>query len=396
MESVLSAETEGDAKEIKKRAAEEAKRLRQKQKEEASRLKKLAKEEATRKKLEEEERKRAVEEARKKAAEEERERIIMAEQRKKAAEEERKRAAAAAEEERKIAAAAAEEARRKAAKEAERQRIEEEQRRLKEAQGALKTPLQPKNTLAATEYEMTPDKVFKESTATNYNIEDLSSGDETDDDENPRKKVPSWAQQEQRRLKEAQGALKTPRQPKNTLAANEYEMTPDKQYKKSSVTNYNIEDLSSGDETDDDENPRKKVPSWAQPSEIIKAARLQDYSLADQIFPPIVLPDLAVVFRREPSRYPKRSSSAEWQSPLEYPKIGKSRLPQINIIKKFVEGPIIVCQMCVDSKWGNVSLVLEGVSEVAASRVNSVVCNQLDQSRLVLSQLDPSRLAWSR
>ena len=28
--------------------------------------------------------------------------------------------------------------------------------------------------------------------------------------------------------------------------------------------NYNIEDLNSGDETDDDEAPRKKIPDWAQ------------------------------------------------------------------------------------------------------------------------------------
>ena len=31
----------------------------------------------------------------------------------------------------------------------------------------------------------------------------------------------------------------------------------------SSANNYNIDDLDSGDETDDDENPRKKIPNWA-------------------------------------------------------------------------------------------------------------------------------------
>ena len=32
--------------------------------------------------------------------------------------------------------------------------------------------------------------------------------------------------------------------------------------------NYNIDDLASGDETDDDEQPRKQVPKWAQAKEL--------------------------------------------------------------------------------------------------------------------------------
>jgi inner centromere protein len=41
---------------------------------------------------------------------------------------------------------------------------------------------------------MTPDKVFQPSTENDYNVNDLSSGDETDNEDNPRKKVPRWAE----------------------------------------------------------------------------------------------------------------------------------------------------------------------------------------------------------
>ena len=42
-------------------------------------------------------------------------------------------------------------------------------------------------------YDMTKEKVFLPSTENNYNVDDLSSGDETDNDEQPRKIVPKWA-----------------------------------------------------------------------------------------------------------------------------------------------------------------------------------------------------------
>ncbi|CEF65134.1 Translation initiation factor IF-2, mitochondrial [Strongyloides ratti] len=46
------------------------------------------------------------------------------------------------------------------------------------------------------EYEMTPDKVPQPSTEDDYNIKDLSEGDGTDDEDNPRKVVPKWAREE--------------------------------------------------------------------------------------------------------------------------------------------------------------------------------------------------------
>ena len=43
-------------------------------------------------------------------------------------------------------------------------------------------------------YELTKEKIFLPPTDENYNVDDLSSGDETDNDEQPRKTVPRWAQ----------------------------------------------------------------------------------------------------------------------------------------------------------------------------------------------------------
>ena len=41
------------------------------------------------------------------------------------------------------------------------------------------------------------------------------------------------------------------------------------------MDNYNIDDLSSGDETDDDQKPRKAVPAWAQKSVLHSALKRQ-------------------------------------------------------------------------------------------------------------------------
>lgn len=46
-------------------------------------------------------------------------------------------------------------------------------------------------------------------------------------------------------------------------------MTPDKKYAPSTADNYNVDDLSSGDETDNEDNPRKTVPKWANGIKII-------------------------------------------------------------------------------------------------------------------------------
>ena len=68
----------------------------------------------------------------------------------------------------------------------------------------------------------------------------------------------------------------------NVNASDGYEMTPhaDDKWAKhpSSLDNYNIDDLASSDETDDDERPRKVIPLWANiRSSAFKSAIARQY-----------------------------------------------------------------------------------------------------------------------
>ena len=101
--------------------------------------------------------------------------------------------------------AAEEERRRLALEQKRREREEAERKRLEDAQraqqaqreAAILTPQRQYQSQMSHGYDMTPhgeDKWAKHpSTSDNYNILDLGSSDDTDDDENPRKTIPTWA-----------------------------------------------------------------------------------------------------------------------------------------------------------------------------------------------------------
>ncbi|KAK6054768.1 inner centromere protein, ARK binding region [Cooperia oncophora] len=122
-------------------------------------------------------------------------------------------------------------------------------------------------------------------------------------------------------------SLNTPAQLSTSRRHSSYELTPDKVFKPSSENNYNIEDLSSGDETDQEDAPRKKVPAWAEgallrkalaeQAEILRSGKFDPDDFFGEIFPP----DLSKIFGTS-KRYPRRGSSGIWDSPISKPRQG--------------------------------------------------------------------------
>ncbi|NXX48744.1 INCE protein, partial [Tricholaema leucomelas] len=82
------------------------------------------------------------------------------------------------------------------------------------------------------------------------------------------------------------------------------------------TNNYGM-DLNSDDSTDDESEPRKPVPAWAEGSQLNQAVVHQYYHPVDvdQIFGLILSPKLEDIFGKSKPRYFKRTSSAVWTSP---------------------------------------------------------------------------------
>ncbi|XP_052242892.1 inner centromere protein-like isoform X1 [Dreissena polymorpha] len=101
-----------------------------------------------------------------------------------------------------------------------------------------------------------------------------------------------------------------------------YEMTPKRQPQASTTENYCIDDLNSGDETDDEDAPRKKIPDWAQGS-ALKAQLIKQFynppGSLNGLFGSIEAPDLNALFQKKRARFNKRTSSAHWDTPVMKP-----------------------------------------------------------------------------
>ncbi|NWQ69495.1 INCEA protein, partial [Neopipo cinnamomea] len=80
--------------------------------------------------------------------------------------------------------------------------------------------------------------------------------------------------------------------------------------------NYGL-DLNSDDSTDDENDPRKPVPAWADGAQLHQAVLHQYYHPVDvdALFGAIPSPQLEHIFYKSKPRYFKRTSSAVWHSP---------------------------------------------------------------------------------
>nr|XP_030129498.3 inner centromere protein isoform X1 [Taeniopygia guttata] len=76
-------------------------------------------------------------------------------------------------------------------------------------------------------------------------------------------------------------------------------------------------DLNSDDSTDDESNPRKPIPAWADGAQLQQAIVHQYYNPPDldALFGAIPSPKLEDIFYKNKPRYFKRTSSAVWHSP---------------------------------------------------------------------------------
>ena len=100
-----------------------------------------------------------------------------------------------------------------------------------------------------------------------------------------------------------------------------YKMTPADPI----FANYDIHDISSDDSTDEEDQPKKPIPTWALPSQLNPVIRQQEEDIFEReldpcdIFPPNQLlkdVNLAQIFKHKRKRFYERSSSAHWNSPI--------------------------------------------------------------------------------
>ncbi|KAI6199165.1 INCENP-ARK-bind domain-containing protein [Aphelenchoides besseyi] len=102
-----------------------------------------------------------------------------------------------------------------------------------------------------------------------------------------------------------------------------YVMTPEKVPQPSTEDDYNVRDLSSGDETDEEDQPKKRVPKWAE-RENLRAHTMNLLSRIESpesYFGPLPPPNLSKLFPKVLEKYGSLpDESTVWVSPIANPR----------------------------------------------------------------------------
>ena len=104
-----------------------------------------------------------------------------------------------------------------------------------------------------------------------------------------------------------------------TVAHTNYAVTPLQPLKLKNIDNYDVSNLGSEDDTDDDEEPSKPIPEWAQPANLIAKVKMQNTMMINftRLFKSASQTEINLekIFKTRRKKFTERSSSANWNCP---------------------------------------------------------------------------------
>ena len=97
-----------------------------------------------------------------------------------------------------------------------------------------------------------------------------------------------------------------------------YDVTPLQPPKLKDINNYDVSNLGSEDDTDDDEEPSKPIPSWAVTGNLVAKVKSQNNSMVNftRLFKAASQAEIHLeqIFKTRRKKFTERSSSANWTS----------------------------------------------------------------------------------
>ncbi len=121
-------------------------------------------------------------------------------------------------------------------------------------------------------------------------------------------------------------------------SATNYDVTPLQVPKLKDINNYDVSNLGSEDDTDDDEEPSKPIPDWAVQSRLVAKVKQQNHSMVNftRLFKSASRADinLGEIFKTKRKKFTERSSSANWNCPPVWDGPGLTGEESFRILKE--------------------------------------------------------------